>query len=105
MMIIVTLLIDKKTLFVHGSCDCYIKSEYDGKGGNTVATMPSVQPLEIPNCNFAAKLPIRSFHKWGQLQNVPFVYRETVKKITGKNTIWYITHVVVISKVSMMLMR
>ena len=80
-----------------GSCDCYIKSEYDGKGGNTVATMPSVQPLEIPNCNFAAKLPIRSFHKWGQLQNVPFV--------TGKNTIWYITHVVVISKVSMIIMR
>ena len=74
----------KRTLFVHGSCDCYIKSEYDGKGGNTVATMPSVQPMEIPNCNFAAKLPMRSFHKWGQLQNVPFVYRETVKKKYGK---------------------
>ena len=45
-----------------------------------VITMPSVQPMEIPNCNFAAKLPMRSFQKWGYLQNLPFVYREATGK-------------------------
>ena len=69
MMIVATLLIDKKTLLIYGFCNCNMKSEYDDKDGRRVVTMlivkPSAQPRKIPKSNFAAKLPMISFEKWG----------------------------------------